>query len=100
MTMVGSRSQKQFTPDRASTMYIERAIEVANNYPKLFDDDPTESFVITDDFVSSGRISGAQSIPISQLKVGRFHTVEGKRLQVNSSVLRYQNELAYLASVI
>jgi hypothetical protein len=100
MTMVGSRSQLQFTPDRASRMYIERALDVANRYPKLFDDDPTESFVVTDDFVSSGRISGARSIPISQLKVGRFHTVEGKRLQVNSSVQRYQRELAYLASVI
>jgi len=100
MTMVGSRSQKQFTPDRASTMYIERALEIASKYPELFDDDPTDSFVITDDFVSSGRISGARSIPISQLKVGKFFTVEGKRLQVNSSVTRYQKELAYLASVI
>ena len=100
MTMVGSRSQKQFTPDRASTMYIERALDIANGYPKLFDDDPAESFVITDDFVSSGRISGAKSTPISQLKVGTFHNVEGKRLQVNSSVTRYQRELAYLASVI
>jgi chromosome partitioning protein len=100
MTMVGSRSQMQFTPDRASRMYIERALDIANRYPKLFDDEPTESFVITDDFVSSGRISGAKSIPISQLKVGQFHTVEGKRLQVNSSVVRYQRELAYLASVI
>jgi chromosome partitioning protein len=100
MTMVGSRSQKQFTPDRASTMYIERALEIASHYPKLFDDDPTESFVITDDFVSSGRISGAKSIPISELKIGKFFTLEGKRLQVNSSVTRYQRELAYLASVI
>jgi chromosome partitioning protein len=100
MTMVGSRSQKQFTPDRASCMYIERALEIANRYRKLFDDDPTESFVLTDDFVSSGRISGAKSIPISQLQIGKFFTVEGKRLQVNSSVTRYQRELAYLASVI
>lgn len=100
MTMVGSKSQMQSTPDRASRMYIERALDIANDYPELFDDDPTESFVVTDDFVSSGRISGAKSIPISQLKVGQFHTVEGKRLQVNGSVLRYQRELAYLASVI
>lgn len=33
------------------------------------------------------------------LTVGRFHTVEGKRLQVNSSVTRYRRELAYPASV-
>lgn len=101
MTMVGSKSTLQSTPDRASRMYIERAIDIALKHQDLFDvDDVADSFVVTDDFVSSGRISGAKSIPVSELKVGQFHTVEGKRLQVNSSVLRYQRELAYLASVI
>jgi chromosome partitioning protein len=101
MTMVGSKSTLRSTPDRASRMYIERAIDIVTRYPNLFDfEDPTDALVITDDFVSSGRISGAKSIPVSCLKVGQFHTVEGKRLQVNSSVTRYQRELAYLASVI
>jgi chromosome partitioning protein len=101
MTMVGAKSRLRSTPDRASVMYIERALEITSRYPQLFDnEDPTGSFVITDDFVSSGRISGAKSIPISQLKTGTFHTVDGKRLQVNASVARYQNELAYLASVL
>lgn len=101
MTMVGSKSQMRATPDRASRMYIERAINIAEKYPSLFDHaDPADSFVITDDFVSSGRISGAKSIPIAKLKIGSFHMVEGKRLQVNSSASRYQRELAYLASVI
>jgi chromosome partitioning protein len=101
MTMVGSKSQMRATPDRASVMYIERALAVSEKYPELFDDrEPADVFVITDDFVSSGRISGAKSIPISKLKVGSFHTVEGKRLQVNASVSRYQRELAYLVSVI
>jgi len=101
MTMVGSKSQIRATPDSASKMYIGRAIGIAEKYPALFDySDPADSFVITDDFVSAGRISGAKSIPISKLKVGSFHMVEGKRLQVNSSASRYQRELAYLASVI
>ena len=101
MTMVGSKSRLQSTPDRASRMYIERAIDIALRYPQLFDvEDLADAFVVTDDFVSSGRISGAKSIPISQLKVGSFHTVEGKRLQVNKSVTRYQREIAHLASVI
>ncbi len=100
MTMAGSKSQKKFTPDSASRMYIERALQVAEEHPGLFDRDPSDVFVITDDFVSTGRISGAKSIPISQLRVGSFHTVEGKRLQVNSSAIRYQKELKYLSSII
>lgn len=101
MTMVGSKSRLRATPDSASRMYIERAIAIAEKYSHLFDyDDPADAFVVTDDFVSSGRISGAKSIPISRLRIGSFHTVEGKRLQVNSSATRYQRELAYLVSVL
>lgn len=101
MTMVGSKSRLRATPDGASRMFIERALNIAEKYSELFDyPDPADAFVVTDDFVSSGRISGAKSIPISRLKIGAFHTVEGKRLQVNASVERYQRELAYLLSVI
>lgn len=101
MTMVGSKSRIRATPDRASRMYVEKALEIAEKYHAAFDvDDPADAFVLTDDFVSSGRISGAKSIPISRLQIGGFHTVEGKRLQVNSSVTRYQRELAYLVSVL
>lgn len=101
MTMVGSKSQMRATPDSASRMYIERAIAIAQKYPALFDHpDPADAFVVTDDFVSAGRISGAKSIPISKLKIGSFHNVEGKRLQVNSSAQRYQREIAYLVSIL
>ncbi len=101
MTMVGSKSRLRATPDQASRMYIERALSVAEKYSQLFDyPEPSDAFVITDDFVSAGRISGARSIPISELKIGSFHTIEGKRLQVNSSAERYQRELAYLMSIL
>lgn len=101
MTMAGSKSRLRSTPDTASRMYIERAYELASLHPELFDyQDIADAFVILDDFVSSGRISGAKSIPIAKLKVNSFHRVEGKRLQVNSSVNRYQNELRYLASIL
>jgi chromosome partitioning protein len=101
MTMVGSKSRIRATPDRASRMYVERALSIAEKYPAAFDvEDPADVFVLTDDFVSSGRISGAKSIPISRLQIGGFHTVEGKRLEVNSSVTRYQRELAHLVSVL
>ena len=100
MTMAGAKSQKEATPDAASRMFIERALRIARKYPDLFDGDPTDAFVITDDFMSAGRISGAKSIPISELRVGSFHTVSERRLQVNQSAERYQKELAYLTSVL
>ena len=101
MTMVGSKSQMRATPDRASIMYVERALDIAAKYPQLFDhQNPADSFVITDDLFLQDELGGAKSIPISQLKIGSFHMVEGKRLQVNSSATRYQRELAYLMSII
>lgn len=101
MTMAGSKGKLASTPGRASQMYIERALKIAEKYPSLFEHEClSDAFVITDDFVSSGQISGAESIPIAKLNVGQFHSVDGKRLQVNKSVTRYQRELAYLASAI
>jgi chromosome partitioning protein len=101
MTMVGSKSQIRATPDSASRMYIERAFAVAEQYASLFAvNDPSDAFVITDDFHSAGRISGAKRIPISELKIRSFHRVENRRLQVNASAERYQKQLKYLASMI
>lgn len=101
MTMVGARSPKKGVKDLASQMYVERAYEVAARYPHLFDvKDPADAFVITDDFMSAGRISGAEGVPIPRLKVGQFHRVNGKRLQVNQSQTKYRKELEYLSSVL
>ena len=62
------------TPDQASRMYIERAIAIAEKYPSVFGhNDPSDAFVLTDDFHSPGRFSGTKRIPISELKVGSFH---------------------------
>lgn len=101
MTMVGARSPTKGVKDLASQMYVERAYGVAAKHSDLFDDeDPADAFVITDDFMSAGRISGALSIPIPQLKVGQFHKVSGRRLQVNQSQVRYRTELEYLTSIL
>ena len=101
MTMVGARSPKKGVKDSASQMYIDRAYEVALKYPSLFDlNDPADAFAITDDFASAGRISGAKGIPIPKLSVGSFHTVGGKRLQVNQSQSNYRRELEYLVSIL
>jgi hypothetical protein len=99
--MVGSKSQIRATPDQASRMYVERALAIAEKFPNVFGhSEPSDAFVLTDDFHSAGRISGAKRIPISELKVRSFHTVENRRLQVNQSAVRYQQQLKYLASMI
>ncbi|KOO75378.1 ParA family protein [Stenotrophomonas maltophilia] len=101
MTMVGARSPKKGVKDRASQMYVERAYATAEKYESLFDElDPADSFVITDDFMSAGRISGAEGIPIPKLKVNQFHTIGGNRLQVNQSQTKYKKELEYLTHVL
>ncbi len=101
MTMVGARSPKKGVKDLASRMYVERAYKVAAQYPQLFDcADPADAFAITDDFMSAGRISGAECIPIPMLQVGSFKTIDGKRLQVNKSQVKYKRELEYLADIL
>lgn len=82
-------------------MYVYRAYQVAAKHSELFDvNDPADAFVITDEFMSAERISGALSIPLPQLKVGQFHTAGGSRLQVNESQQRYSKELEYLTSIL
>jgi len=54
-------------------MYIERDLAIAEKYGScLITMTLRIHFVITDDFVSAGRISGAKSIPISKLRLGAF----------------------------
>lgn len=101
MTMVGARSPKKGVKDLASRVYVERAYKVASQFPQLFDhNDPADAFAITDDFMSAGRISGAECIPIPLLQVGSFKTIDGKRLQVNKSQVKYKRELEYLADIL
>jgi chromosome partitioning protein len=101
MTMVGARSHKKGVKDLASRMYVEQAYKNAAQYAHLFDyEDPADAFAITDDFMSAGRISGAECIPIPQLQVGQFKTINGKRLQVNKSQIKYKRELEYLTDIL
>jgi hypothetical protein len=42
----------------------------------------------------------AECIPIPQLQVGQFKTINGKRLQVNKSQIKYKRELEYLTDIL
>ncbi|SHN84726.1 CobQ/CobB/MinD/ParA nucleotide binding domain-containing protein [Desulfitobacterium chlororespirans DSM 11544] len=101
MTHCGWNRQADHQIDRASRMYIERAVDIAVKFKDVFSSDaPINHFALLSDFHSSGRISGSRAIPIDKLVEGRQHKIDGRSLEVNSSVNRYKKELKYAFDII
>ena len=101
MTMVGASTSEAGLPDNASRIYVERALELAERYPSLFPyESISDAFVLTEDFRGAGKISGALGIPLTKLEVGEFKTVDRKRIQVNQSATRYQNQIRYIGGML
>lgn len=101
MTHCGWNRQKANTPDSSTRFFVEQALEIAQEFSQVFsEEEPANCFYLLDDFHSSGRISGKQRIPLSQLKAGTKYMVEGQRLEVNPSVDRYKKEIANLAAAL
>lgn len=101
MTHCGWNRQADHQMDRASRMYIERAVDIAEKYSEVFStDNIIDHFALLSDFHSAGRISGSKSIPIDKLSEGRQHRIEGRKLEVNQSVNRYKKELRYAFNLI
>ena len=95
------RLQRQFTPDRSTQAYVTQALEIIRDNADLFSsDNPIECIHLLDDFHSAGRISGSKRMPLSTLKVGQMHTIEGQRLEVNISLDRYKREIKSLAAAL
>lgn len=101
MTHCGWNRQADHQMDRASRMYIERAVDIAEKYADVFStDNIINHFALLSDFHSAGRISGSKAVPIDKLIEGRQHRIEGRKLEVNKSVKRYKNELNYAYNLI
>lgn len=101
MTHCGWSRTQANTPDQSTQAFVQQVINKILPKKHLFtSSNPLDSIVLLDDFHSAGRISGSTRTPLATLEVGRFVTIEGKRLQVNESLTRYQNELKFLASLL
>lgn len=101
MTHCGWSRTQANTPDQSTQAFVQQVINKIKAKGHLFSSsNPLDSIVLLDDFHSAGRISGNTRAPLATLDVGRFVTIEGKRLQVNESLTRYQNELKFLASLL
>jgi chromosome partitioning protein len=99
MTHCGWNRQRANTPDSSTRYFVEKAVEVAQDFSEYFsEDNVSDCFYLLDDFHSSGRISGKQRIPLSKLISGDKYVIEGQRLEVNPSVDRYKKEIKNLAT--
>lgn len=98
MTHCGWNRQTKNTPDSSTRYFVEQAVQVALDFQDYFSEESVgDCFYLLDDFHSSGRISGKQRIPLSELQSGKKYVVEGQRLEVNPSVDRYKKEMQNLA---
>ena len=101
MTHCGWNRQSTFTPDRSTQAYLGQVLEIASeNADLLSSKNPIECIHLLDDFHSAGRISGTRRMPLSTLKVGSQHTIQGQRLEVNQSLDRYKREIKSLAATL
>jgi chromosome partitioning protein len=101
MTHCGWNRQSKLTPDHSTQAFLSQVTTIANEHADLFtSDEITDCIYLLDDFHSAGRISGSERIPLARLEVGKQYSVEGKRLQVNPSLTRYQQELGALARAL
>ncbi|WP_186157930.1 ParA family protein [Burkholderia gladioli] len=101
MTHCGWSRQNKFRPDSSTKHFLQAALEIAYEYADLFsEEDPADCFYLLDDFLSSGRISGKQRIPLAKLEAGQKFPVDGQRLEVNPSVDRYKKEMRNLAAAL
>lgn len=99
MTHCGWSRKIKNKPDNSTTYFLQRALEIAKKHEHLFSEPKSEDcFYLLDDFLSSGRISGKQRIPLAKLDAGQKFQVDGQRLEVNPSVDRYKKEMRNLAN--
>lgn len=101
MTHCGWSRKTKNKPDSSTRYFLQRALEIAKQHEHLFAEPKAEDcFYLLDDFLSSGRISGKQRIPLAKLDAGQKFQVDGQRLEVNPSVDRYKKELRNLANAL
>jgi cellulose biosynthesis protein BcsQ len=101
MTHCGWSRQNKNNPDGSTKFFLQKALEIANEHRSVFSEsDISDCFYLLDDFLSSGRISGKQRIPLSKLNAGKKFMVDGQRLEVNPSVGRYKLEMKNLACAL
>ncbi|MFD2176929.1 ParA family protein [Veronia pacifica] len=96
-----TRSGAKHEPNNQTKIYLEKVREiVATNIHLFTTNDPDNHIVPLDDFLGSGRISSAKSIPIKCLKPQQSFTISGQQVTVNASVEKCQKQLAFITKNI
>jgi hypothetical protein len=101
MTHCGWSRTKKETPDQSTRTFVSQVIDLVTTNRQIFSwKNRLDSIILLDDFHSAGRISGAERVPIAELRAGDKYTIDHQRLEVNPSVDRYKLSLASLAAML
>lgn len=96
-----TRAGAQHEPNNQTKIYLEKVRNlVAANIGLFTTDQPDNHIVPLDDFLGSGRISSAKSIPIKCLRSQQSFTIEGQSVSVNASVEKCQKQLSFITQNI
>lgn len=96
-----TRGGAKHEPNNQTKIYLEKVRTVVKNNINLFTtDEPDNHIVPLDDFLGSGRISSAKSIPIKRLHSQQSFNIAGQSVTVNSSVEKCQKQLSFITNNI
>lgn len=96
-TVEGSRNK----PNQQTQIYIKKIMDILSRYRILLtSDNPANHLFLLDDFLGSGRISSALSKPIELLQPGESRTIDRVKVNVNTSVVKCQNQLRFINSLL
>jgi len=96
-----TRRGAKHEPNNQTKIYLQKVKEVVSSNIELFTtNDPDNHIVPIDDFLGSGRISSAKSIPIKVLNPLQTFTISGQKVQVNESVEKCKRQLSFITKNI
>lgn len=96
-----TRKDARNEPNQQTRMYISQLYDIVNRNLQCFTtNDPANHIVLLDDFLGSGRISSARSMPIELLNKGETMNIHRTKVEVNQSVDKIKAQLRFISDCI
>lgn len=96
-----TRKDARNEPNKQTKAYIHKLYDIVNrNINSFTTDDPSNHILLLDDFLGSGRISSALSMPIDLLTPGETRYIGRQKVEVNEAVNKVKLQLRYVSANI